>query len=263
MKQKAALVISLSLIVFFVIANLPFANAHKPLNSENNNNFETATEIPDYKVSWAIYQQLGDNNKPNYYRFNANKGERFYMQMMIPDLKKYNEFAPSIAIVGKDMHDAKLDKLTNSIVSRVGVSELGLDLSRNADMEAIILDYNRSSSSDKFYEPFTQTSYLVRQELLINDLPSSGVYELVIFNAVQSDNEGRKFVLAVGETEDFSTIDFFTTLPAAWFQTKLFFEDYFSIIVVIMVILGVISLPVLLLIRSRKFRTKLRTIGSC
>jgi hypothetical protein len=35
--------------------------------------------------------------------------------------------------------------------------------------------------------------------------------------------------LAIGTIEDFSGGDFFTILPKAWFDTKLFVEDYTSI----------------------------------
>lgn len=67
-------------------------------------------------------------------------------------------------------------------------------------------------------EPFTQTSYWDRQELVIDDLPSSGTYFVVIFgrNIIgQDDNNNNnnsavagKYSLAIGEIEDFSPYDF-------------------------------------------------------
>lgn len=273
--QKAAITTAATALLIIGLlgsgANPPFSDAHKPLGSENNNNnnFGSATEIPDPQVSWAIYQQLEEGNIQDYYRFDAEKGERLYVQMTIPDIEKYHEFAPSIAIIGKDMHDAKLDIAANSIARAENANAFDRDFAPILDAEAIILDYYNdnngsavSSSSDKFFEPFTQTSYLVRQEVVINDLPSTGVYGLVVFNEAQDNIEkreggngnGGKYVLAVGETEDFSAIDYLTTLPAAWFQTKLYFEDYVSIMLAIMAILGVLSVPAVLLVWRKKLR---------
>ena len=44
---------------------------------------------------------------------------------------------------------------------------------------------------------------------------------------------------AIGTIEDFSMIDFFTVLPSAWFETKLFFEDYISLSIFFAFIIGI------------------------
>jgi hypothetical protein len=257
------IVMMLSLIgsLVVVFANLPSADAHKPLRSGNNYQIESATVIPDPRVSWAIYQQLPESGR-EYYRFNASEGERFYMQMTIPNLKKYEAFYPSIAIVGKGLHDVKIDAVNNSVIRKVDISALGLGGIQSNGKDAIILDYDRSGSSTIFFEPFTQTSYLIRQELMINHLPSSGTYELIVFDASPGNEVGGKYVLAVGETESFSMVDFFTTLPAAWFQTKLYFEDYVSIALAIFVILCILAVPAILLVRRRRLKAKDHAIRS-
>jgi hypothetical protein len=154
------------------------------------------------------------------------------------------------------LHDVKIDSVNNSVIRKADISALDLGGIQGSGKDAIILDYNRSALSSVFFEPFTQTSYLVRQELVINHLPSSGTYELIVFDASRGNEDGGKYVLAVGETESFSIIDFFTTLPAAWFETKLYFEDYVSNALAIFVIICILAVPAILLVRRRRLKTK-------
>ena len=75
------------------------------------------------------------------------------------------------------------------------------------NMQAVVLDYAGIIPSIEFYEPFTQTSYWNRQEVIINDLPSSGTYFVVIFdrNIISQDYKNSSvtakiYSLAIGET---------------------------------------------------------------
>jgi hypothetical protein len=45
--------------------------------------------------------------------------------------------------------------------------------------------------------------------------------------------------LAVGTVEDFTFVDFFTLLPKSWFDTKIFLEDYLSISIGIIFLIGI------------------------
>ena len=78
--------------------------AHKPLKtSDNNNNFVTATRIFNHTTSWAIYEELDKENPIDYYSFTANKGERFYAQLLIPKLEKFINFRPSLTLIGNGL----------------------------------------------------------------------------------------------------------------------------------------------------------------
>jgi hypothetical protein len=65
-----------------------------------------------------------------------------------------------------------------------------------------------------------------------------------------------KFSLAVGETEDFSLQDYLILLPYSWFILKLFFDDYLSIFVavIVIVLLAMMLSAVILSIRKRTKR---------
>jgi hypothetical protein len=126
-------------------------------------------------------------------------------------------------------------------------------------MTAIVVDYNGQIPSSEFYEPFTQTSYWERQEIVINSLPSFGTYYLVVFDRSLVQDQG-KYTLAVGEIEDFSLLDFFTIIPSAWLDTKFFFEDYISPTIAISLLIVVPSLITILRVKQLKRRYQSRTL---
>jgi hypothetical protein len=237
-------------VLVLAIALAPAAFAHKPLQSSGNGDFASATIIPDHTVSWAIYQSLSSSDA-DYYRFEGREGQRFYMQMTVPDMDMHREFAPTVALVGEGVHELSFETALNSKVDKLAGVEAQFDIPQGIRGEVVVLDYDKTGAAENFYEPFTQTSYVVRQELTIDRLPSTGSYALVVFDT-SLRAEPAKYVLAVGEREDFSAADFFTTLPAAWFQTKLYFGDYLSIAIVLSAIAGGIALALAAVLRKRQ-----------
>ena len=93
-----------SIVVTLLLVACPIAYAHKPLAVQHNNSdYESAQLIPDHAVSWAIYEELG--NSPDYYKFEARVGERFFSQMMIPKIKDESDFAPALALIGQALFE--------------------------------------------------------------------------------------------------------------------------------------------------------------
>lgn len=246
MKESLIVIIVLVLLIF----SIPIANAHKPLQVDgNNNDFSTAKEIPNHRISWAIYEELSGNNPIHYYKFVAVQGERLYAQISIPKLEKFSTFLPSIAIVGSDLAATDLE-------GRYSVNEYAHELGDlpfaiPPGMRAIVVNYDGQLPSSEFHEPFTQTSYWERQEIIINSLPSNGTYYLIVFNESPAQEIG-KYTLAVGEIEDFSPLDFFTIIPSAWLGTKFFFEDYVSPTIAISLLAALLALIGILLVKRLK-----------
>tara|TARA_B110000438_G_scaffold2518_1_gene2620 strand:+ start:1290 stop:1508 length:219 start_codon:yes stop_codon:yes gene_type:complete len=67
-------------------------------------------------------------------------------------------------------------------------------------------------------------------------------------------NQSGKYALAVGTIEDFSGSDFFSVLPKAWFETKLFFNDYVSLIIGLSILIGFPTLILLIILRKKIFK---------
>lgn len=253
-------IIIMSAVFFFLLAPIfPSVYAHKPLTSDNNNVLEGATKIPDHKVSWAIYQELEGTEEVDYYRFSARQGDRFYMQVTIPDIEKFQSFSPTVVLIGKNLDKAKLD-VQNSQVRLAHSGDTVYNYLNMHGNTGLVLEYDNNSVPSKlFYEPFTQTSYLIRQELAIPSLPSTGEYAVAIYDDGRSQSDGlQKYVLAIGEREDFGPIDFFTTLPAAWFETKLYFQDYLSMAVAIAVIASAIIILISTIIFRKRITARLQ-----
>lgn len=235
-----------ALVVILAFVAPAAANAHKPLEVEApNGDFESAKLIPDHRVSWAVYEELGGSapaSAADYYKFEAREGERFYAQVTIPKLDQLADFTPSLAIVGNGIGQADVE---------LGGSILVQDTTFPAPdgMDAIVIDYDGPLPSTEFYEPFTQTSYWERQEILIPSLPTSGTYYIAVFDDGTGQQQKSKYTLAVGEIEDFGAADLFTTLPAAWFSTKTFFGDYLSVAAVIAALAATVGLGVVYTLR--------------
>lgn len=250
-------IIIMNAVFFLLLASIfPSVHAHKPLASDNNNVLEGATQIPDHKISWAIYQELEGTEEMDYYRFSARQGEIGFLHAgkTIPDIEKFQSSSPAVVLIGKNLDKAKLDAQN----SQVRLAHSGDTVYNYLNMHGntgLVLEYDNNSVLPKlFYEPFTQTSYLIRQELAIPSMPSTGEYAVAIYDGRLQSDGLRKYVLAIGEREDFGPIDFFTTLPAAWFETKLYFQDYLSMAVSIAVIASAI---IIILISTIIFRKRI------
>ena len=255
--MKEIIVVIMIMLVLFT-SSFQMTNGHKPLKVvDSNNDFTTAKEIPNHKVSWGIYEELSGSNDVHYYKFAANEGERLYAQISIPKLEKFSTFVPFIALVGSDVSAGNLEGgySVREYAHDVGDLPFGIP----PGMRAIVVDYNGPVPSSEFYEPFTQTSYWERQEIVVNSLPSSGTYYLVVFDRSLVQDEG-KYTLAVGEIEDFSPLDFFTIIPPAWLDTKFFFEDYISPTIAISLLVAVPALIAIMLVKRLKRRDQPKTL---
>ncbi len=178
--MKETIVVIIVMLVLFT-SSFQMSNGHKPLKVvDSNNDFTTAKEIPNHKISWGIYEELSGSNDVHYYKFAADEGERLYAQISIPKLEKFSTFVPSFALVGSDVTAGNLEA---GYSVREYAHDIGdLPFAIPPGMRALVVDYNGPIPSSEFYEPFTQTSYWERQEIVINSLPSVGTYYLVVFD---------------------------------------------------------------------------------
>lgn len=206
------------------------ADAHKLINHQNEHfSFENALDIPDHKISWAIYDELSINQS-KYYRFEAKHSDSFYASIVIPKISSLEMYSPTLYLVGKGISDDYQPPF-----------EIPLGYS------AISFPYRGEFPSKEFYEPFGQVTYWERQEIKLT-IPNDGTYYIVVSN--EPGQEG-KYSLAVGTIEDFSLLDFFTLLPKSWFDTKIFLGDYFSLILASIIII-IISTSIMYIILQMK-----------
>ena len=82
-------------------------------------------------------------------------------------------------------------------------------------------------------------------------IPEDGQYFILVLD---EKNQSGKYSLAIGTIEDFSGSDFFTILPKAWFETKLFLNDYVSIVIAFSILIGLPALILLIILRKTIFK---------
>lgn len=171
------------------------AAAHRPLFlQEENNCWQSAQFIPQPDISQAVYAELAPG-QTHWYRFEAGEELAFYAQMTVPNLAGYEDFAPWFALIGADLS-----------------SEGGLPIAVPPGMGAEFAP--GTEAGEKFTEPFTQTRYLLRQEMR-RHLPA-GSYYIAVFHP---GGKGAKYALTVGEKEDWRWRDV-VSFPLIWLAVR-------------------------------------------
>ncbi|NND87180.1 MAG: hypothetical protein HKM23_07670 [Nitrosopumilus sp.] len=215
-------IFTIALVVALMMTNSAYA--HKLiLHDESHRDFDSALNIPDHKISWAVYENLGAN-KAKYYKFDALKGDSLYASLVIPKMEGLEEYAPTMFLVSNEFQG---DSIESQDVQKY--------------------PYVGEFPSSEFYEPFGQVTYWERQEIT-TEIPTDGQYFIVVSD---EKNQSGKYSLAIGTIEDFSGEDFLTILPQAWFETKLFVNDYASIAVFFAVIISIIAIPILVALKKK------------
>ena len=223
-------IVVLFLLVFCMFFHVDTVDAHQLIFSDGNNiTIENALYIPDPQISWAMYGEL--ENNVLFYKFEVDQQVPLYASVVIPALNGLENFSPSLAIITQQQNIAMIS-------SHTGEKNTDVPFVLPDGYQAIVFDYDGKSTDNVFYEPFTQVNYWERQEIRTESI-NPGTYYLAVFDTT----ENGKFTLAVGEIEDFSKANFFDSFVRAWFETKIFFNDYLtavvSIIIVIIVFAGI------------------------
>ena len=222
----------IAFIGLFCLLMLPAsAFGHKLIPTDGTNiDYESALEIPDPVISWAMYEELEDNAL--FYKFVAQKDDRLFSSIVIPKLDDLENFTPSLVLIGPSTF---LD-----LVNELKV----MDVDKNFDYpipdgyDAYVFDYNGPIPSKEFYEPFGQVTYWERQEIDL-EIEAPGTYYMAVFD---KNGSSGKLAVAIGYVEDFSGNDFVTVLPNAWLESRYFSEDYSQLFIMVGILLGIFGL---------------------
>ena len=216
----------------FCLLMLPAsAFGHKLIPTDGTNiDYESALNIPDPVISWAMYEELEDNAL--FYKFDAKKDDRLFSSIVIPKLYNLENFTPSLVLIGPSTFLDLVDELKV------------MDVDKNFDYpipdgyDAYVFDYNGPIPSKEFYEPFGQVTYWERQEIDL-EIEAPGTYYMAVFD---KNGSSGKLAVAIGYVEDFSGNDFVTVLPNAWLESRYFSEDYSQLFIMVGILLGIFGL---------------------
>ena len=86
------------LFVIAVISSSP-AYGHKLImQDDTHRTLDNALKIPDHKISWAIYENLGPNEE-KFYSFEAKPDDSFYASIVIPKISGLEEYSPTLVLI--------------------------------------------------------------------------------------------------------------------------------------------------------------------
>ena len=219
-------------IAFFCLLMIPAsAFGHKLISTDGTNiDYDSALEIPNPVISWAMYEELQD--EPLFYKFEAKKGDRLYSSIVIPKLEPLEDFTPSLVLIGPATFLELVDEI------RVLDTEKNFDYHLPEGYDAYVFDYDGPIPSKEFYEPFGQITYWERQEIDL-EIEAPGTYYMAVFD---KNGSSGKLAVAIGYIEDFSGNDFVTVLPNAWLESRYFSEDFFPLFILVGIISGIFTL---------------------
>ena len=145
-------------ILFFlmIIISTSPAYGHKLISHDGSHiDFDSALQIPDHKISWAIYDNLGVS-ETKFYKFDAKADDSFYASIVIPKLEGLENYSPSLVLMNDDLFTGETSSL---------------DIESNIQKFLYEGDY----PGNEFYEPFGQVTYWERQEVTTT-IPADGEY---------------------------------------------------------------------------------------
>ena len=207
------------------------AFGHKLIPTDGTNiDYDSALEIPNPVISWAMYEELEDT--PLFYKFEAKKEDRLFSSIVIPKLDPLEEFTPSLVLIGPATFLELIDGL------KVLDADKNFGFSIPEGYDAYVFDYNGPIPSKEFYEPFGQITYWERQEIDL-EIEAPGTYYMAVFD---KNGSSGKLALAIGYVEDFSGNDFVTVLPNAWLESRYFSEDFMPLYIFFIILSGIFTL---------------------
>jgi len=149
------------ILFIFVIASASPAYGHKLISHDDTHkNFDSALQIPDHKISWAIYENLG-TNEAKFYSFDAKQGDSFYASIVVPKINGLEKYSPTLVLM-----DAAAFKNNNTFETQLNTEKFL---------------YEGKFPGNEFYEPFGQVTYWERQEVR-TEIPVDGEYFIVVMD---------------------------------------------------------------------------------
>ncbi|QNO13774.1 hypothetical protein HYG86_02860 [Alkalicella caledoniensis] len=203
------------LTLLLLLPNTIYAHQGIFINGTNNS-IDESHEIEDIEESKAIYSRILEEGQIDYYTFTAQEGQVFYSQIMVPNTERDRDFMLMKLVFGP--FD---DLIPNEYLDLVAPFEHGY---------AVEPGNNRT----RFFEPFTQTSYIKKQQISL-EIPEDGQYFIAVYNPF---GQTGSYVLTVGKEESFGVQELLQ-YPATWFRVNYWFNPLrpFSILFIILVLL--------------------------
>lgn len=222
------------LVILFVLTINLMGSGHKYLDTEAGEGREDPVLVPDHQISWAAYEELATEDQVDYYRFTAESGEEIYASLLIPKIESLSKFNPDLALIGPGLKN-----------DPSGITESGTPPLAVQEDEDVLVKKYEGNNEESFFEPFTQTNYWEHQ-VIRKPVNESGTYHVAVWSG--NDKVG-KYVLAIGEREDFGFSDILE-YPSVWWKVRTHNGKILSSYIISGAVLGGLTVGTYFLIRG-------------
>lgn len=194
MRRKGAF-LTLVILVFATATLASVASAHTPIFLQSTTTgVKEHAPISDPEHSWAVYGRLPAGAAADAIPIQAKKGQRLYLQLLVPDKPDLASFKPQVVLLGP--------RLRGEVPPSSPV--------RPPSGEGALVVPNPPKPS-RIYEGFTQM-HLLEYGTVDSTFPDSGRYLLVAYDPAQ---EGGPYTVAIGKRESFGLLDVLN-FPLVW-----------------------------------------------
>ncbi len=202
------------IVIIMLIFTLTFnVYAHKPLDTSGEASRDDPIVIKNHQISWVAYNQLTEPFDIDYYKLlSVEEGERIYLSVLVPHVKRLRDYEPTIAVIGPGL-SIDYDGLDRRNIQ---------NLITLTDKQGIIVKQYRGEGNT-FFEPFTQTNYWEKQKMNI-EAPVDGDYYVAVFDIT---GDADKYVLSIGKEEKWGVKDLLK-MPGIWWNVRMFVEQKWS-----------------------------------
>ena len=199
------------------------AQAHKPVFKHPGTSLRDALLIEDPTASWAFYGNI-EGFRSEWFQFSGKRGMPVFVQLLIPVNADHKMLTMRAMLAGPGLPES-----AGPMVLPKGYG------TRNVKID--------STTTGEFYEKFTQIRYRASEPLRL-ELPADGVYGVAV------SGSGGRYVLAVGEREDFSVSDV-ARFPFWWRNARQHADlpVWYGLVVFGLIIVGIAYLLTRLVLR--------------
>jgi hypothetical protein len=167
------------MLVLMLLSSWSLAHSPRMVIEGVHLSIDTAYNIPDASISWALYAKLPSKGT-EWYSFELKAKQTLYVSMTVPQIEGLEDFAPSFAIVGQGLSASKLEPMPS------GMKALPVP----PNMGAVLVPPTAPR-----LEVHGGHGYWIRQSATIK-APFAGTYFVAVF---QGASKAGKYVLAPGQ----------------------------------------------------------------
>ncbi|EYE87881.1 hypothetical protein Q428_10895 [Fervidicella metallireducens AeB] len=212
MKTKG---IVLTLLILSLVLILIYSK--KPFIESRDWSFDNALTINNKGLN-KVFGEIKNKKDVDFVKFKGSKGDEFFIQMLIPQIKMNKGFTPNLVLMGEGIYHK--DLLPFEVKKNYGVINI------------------EPGPMEKVYDNYTQT-YYYRAQSIRGELPKDGEYYIGLF----SKNNGGKYLLLLGEKNRFNPFNLII-YPFIYLRIKYFFnplQTLMSIIFIFLIILTIVK----------------------